>query len=116
LPGGDFAVDGFEAQLQSATSRYGFVPPSTLRRLLRAYGTRIDDLLGDATSWADLGTVFGADLTEAELRYLMRAEWAQTAEDVVWRRSKLGLRMNADEIAAVDDAMQRIGQAQMAVA
>jgi len=116
LPGGDFAIDGFEEQLQSAVSRYGFVPAATLRRLLRAYGTRIEELLGDATCWEDLGTLFGADLTEAELRYLIRAEWAQTAEDVVWRRSKLGLRMNADEIASVDDAMQRIRQSQMAVA
>jgi glycerol-3-phosphate dehydrogenase len=116
LPGGDFPVDGFDAQLQAATQKYGFVPPVTLRRLLRAYGTRIDVILANATSWADLGRVFGADLTEAELRYLMNAEWARTAEDVVWRRSKLGLRMSAEEIAAVDDAMQRIGQEQLAAA
>ena len=105
LPGGDFPVDGFEAKVAAAVARYRFVPEPTLRRLLRAYGTRIDNLLGDATCYADLGQEFGADLTEAELRYLMRAEWARTAEDVVWRRGKLGLRLSAAQIAAVNAAM-----------
>ena len=54
---------------------------------------------------ADLGQSFGATLTESEVRYLMSIEWARTAEDVVWRRSKLGLRLSADEIAALDDWM-----------
>jgi glycerol-3-phosphate dehydrogenase len=116
LPGGDFAVDGFDALLQAATTRYPFLPQPTLRRLLRAYGTRIHDLLGDATCERDLGQHFGADLTEAELRYLMRAEWARTAEDVVWRRSKLGLRLSADQIADLDEAMRRIGQERMQAA
>jgi glycerol-3-phosphate dehydrogenase len=110
LPGGDFPVDGFEALLTTAASRYPFVPVPTLRRLLRAYGTRTHDLLADT---ADLGRVFGADLTEAELRYLVRAEWVRTAEDVVWRRSKLGLRLTAAEIAAIDEAL---GQQQIAAA
>jgi glycerol-3-phosphate dehydrogenase len=85
-----------------------------MRRLIRAYGTRIGAVLGDATSGGDLGRVLGADLTEAELRYLMRNEWARTAEDVVWRRSKLGLRMTPAEIVGVDDAMRRIGRDEMA--
>jgi glycerol-3-phosphate dehydrogenase len=106
LPGGDFPVDGFEALLTAAATRYKFVPLPTLRRLLRAYGTRIDRLLGDATCHADLGRGFGADLTEAELRYLIGNEWARTAQDVVWRRSKLGLRLSEQQIAAIDDAMR----------
>ena len=116
LPGGDFPVDGFEAQLAIAATRYGFVPRSTLRRLLRAYGTRINALLGDAACYADLGRTFGADLTEAELRYLMRVEFARTAQDVVWRRSKLGLRLSEEEIATIDDAMRRMMQEGMAAA
>ena len=60
-------------------------------------------LLGDAKSAADMGQSFGATLTEREVRYLMANEWAVTAEDIVWRRSKLGLRLSADEIAALDD-------------
>ncbi len=116
LPGGDFPVDGFDAQLEAARERYSFLPKPTLRRLLRAYGTRLYDLLGDATCGADLGHVFGADLTEAELRYLVRAEWVRSAEDAVWRRSKLGLRLSPAEIASIDDALQRIGQERMAAA
>jgi glycerol-3-phosphate dehydrogenase len=108
LPGGDFPVNGFERQLAAAVTRYEFVPEPTLRRLLRAYGTRIDRLLDGATCAADLGRVYGADLTEAELRYLVATEWARTAEDVVWRRSKLGLRLSPGEIAAIDDALVRM--------
>ena len=60
-------------------------------------------MLGNAKSIADLGQAFGATLTESEVRYLMSNEWACTAEDIVWRRSKLGLRLSAGEIAALDD-------------
>jgi glycerol-3-phosphate dehydrogenase len=116
LPGGDFPADGFEAQLQAAQSRYPFLAKPTVRRLLRAYGTKLHELLGDATCAADLGRVFGADLTEAELRYLVRAEWVRTAEDAVWRRSKLGLRLSAAEIAAIDDALHAMVRERMAAA
>jgi glycerol-3-phosphate dehydrogenase len=57
---------------------------------------------------ADLGRRPGADLTEAEIRWLVRQEWAMCAADIVWRRSKLGLRMNAAEIAALEDLVQEI--------
>jgi glycerol-3-phosphate dehydrogenase len=59
-------------------------------------------VLGRASSAADLGRSFGATLTESEVRYLMTVEWARTAEDVVWRRSKLGLRLSAEEVAELD--------------
>ena len=108
LPGGDFPIDGFEDQLRQARARYPFVAEPTLRRLLRAYGTEIKLLLQGATSAADLGAVLGSDMTEAELRYLVNHEWARSAEDVVWRRTKLGLRMTAEEIAAIDDMIPRI--------
>ncbi len=105
LPGGDFATDGFEPALAALCARHPFLAEHTLRRLLRAYGTCVSEILDDATSAEALGPVIAADLTEAELRYLVRREWAQTAADVVWRRSKLGLRMSRAEIAAVDDAL-----------
>jgi len=108
LPGGNFPVDGFEATLAALRGRYPFVAAATLRRLLRAYGTCVDELLGPATSAEALGRVFGADLTEAELRYLVLREWVQTAEDVVWRRSKLGLRMTPQEIARTDAALAEL--------
>ena len=74
----------------------------------RAYGTRIDALLAAVTSPAGLGQQFGAGLSEAELRYLINAEWARTADDVVWRRSKLGLRLTPQQIASIDEAMRRL--------
>ena len=64
---------------------------------MQAYGTRIDRVLGAAKSIDDLGTRFGGDLTEAEVRYLMQNEWAESAEDVLWRRSKLGLLFSEAE-------------------
>ena len=116
LPGGDFAVDGFEATLALAATRYPFCPAPLLRRLLRAYGTRLGVILRDAASLAELGRDFGAGLTEAELRYLVQAEWVRTADDVVWRRSKLGLRLSAAEIAAIDAAIPALIAEGMAAA
>ena len=108
LPGGDFPVDGFEAALEALQRSYAFLPEATLRRLLRAYGTRVRDLLGAADGPAALGTLFGADLWEAEVRYLARAEWAMTAADVLWRRSKLGLRLTAQQMARLDAFMTEL--------
>lgn len=105
LPGGDFDVEGFEALVERLAKDYPFLRPATAQRLARAYGTRSWQLLGQAGSDTDLGRVFGADLTETEVDYLMRAEWARRASDIVWRRSKLGLRMTQAEIAALDDWM-----------
>ncbi len=101
-------MDGFDAALAALRARYPFMAERTLRRLLRAYGTCVHDLLGDAASAEALGPVLGADLTEAELRYLVRYEWAQSAADVVWRRSKLGLHMTPQDIARVDAALDAL--------
>ncbi len=108
LPGGDFPMQGFEALLATTRARYPFLAESHLRRLLRAYGTRTEQILRGAESMDDLGTVYGADLTEAELRYLVRAEWARSAPDVLWRRSKLGLRVSKAEAVRIEEALQRI--------
>jgi glycerol-3-phosphate dehydrogenase len=114
LPGGDFPIDGFAAELRTAVARYPFLPEATLWRLLRAYGTRMHDILRGATSAGDLGRAFGADLTEAELRYLVRCEWVTTAEDAVWRRSKLGLHLSPAEIAAIDAAIRHMAAERLA--
>jgi glycerol-3-phosphate dehydrogenase len=108
LPGGDFPVQGFEPQLAAVRARYPFLAEAHLRRLLRAYGTRVENILAGATSVDDLGPCYGADLTEAELQYLVRAEWARGAPDVLWRRSKLGLRLSQAEAVRVDEALERI--------
>ena len=63
----------------------------------------LEEFCGFLNPAPDLGRNFGATLTESEVKYLMTVEWARTAEDVVWRRSKLGLRLTPAEISAIDD-------------
>ncbi len=110
LPGGDFPVDGIEALVRTLRERWPFLTPAFAMRLARAYGTRAFALLEGARAERDLGERFGADLTEVELAYLAREEWARTAADVLWRRSKLGLRMTPAEVDAVERAMAAIGK------
>jgi len=93
LPGGDFPVDGLHDLTKELGLSYPFLAPSHTDRFARAYGARARRVLGSAKSWEDLGMRFSDALTEAEVRYLAEHEWALTAEDVLWRRSKLGLRM-----------------------
>jgi glycerol-3-phosphate dehydrogenase len=101
LPGGDFPIDGVSAQIESLTRLYGFLTEFWARRLVRAYGTEASEVLGGAKTESDLGRSFGATLTEAEVRWLMEHEFASSVDDVVWRRSKLGLRMTQTEIDAL---------------
>jgi glycerol-3-phosphate dehydrogenase len=103
LPGGDMDVSAIPALSAELVRSYPFLNSAHANRLAHAYGTRATRLLGSAKSMADLGRSFGASLTEAEVKYLMSSEWARTAEDIVWRRSKLGLLMSAAENARVDD-------------
>ncbi len=112
LPGGDFPAQNFDAEVARLKSDYRFLDHAHARRLFRLYGTRARALLGPARSLSDLGRVFGADLTEAEVRYLVANEWAMTANDVVWRRTKRGLRMTQEEIHELDEFMAGIGGAQ----
>jgi len=91
LPGGDFPVGTVARQQATLMRAYPFLTERWALRLVRAYGTRAKLVLGEAHSAADLGRDFGATLYEAELRYLVAHEWARHVDDVVWRRSKLGL-------------------------
>src|SRR5580704_8783227 len=93
LPGGDFAWARFDDAVDRARTRWRFLTESEARRLVAAYGTRVEAVLGGAASRADLGPAFGAQLTGAEVRYLMAKEWARFPDDILWRRSKLGLTM-----------------------
>ena len=83
----------------SRRARAGLPIPdeAAARRLVRAYGTRLERVLGQPACASDLGPRFGANLSATEVRYLMRHEWAETADDILWRRTKLGLRLSADE-------------------
>jgi glycerol-3-phosphate dehydrogenase len=97
LPGGDLPVDGVARLVAEARRSWPFLSEAHIRRLVRAYGTRISRILGPAKQIDDLGARLGADLTGAEVRYLMDHEWARTADDVLWRRSKLGLRVSSEQ-------------------
>jgi glycerol-3-phosphate dehydrogenase len=101
LPGGDFAWGRFDAKVDAARERWRFLTEPQAQRLVAAYGSRLDAVLGDANSRSDLGPAFGPDLTGAEVRYLMAREWARFPDDILWRRSKLGLTMPAQDGAAL---------------
>ncbi|MBO9398472.1 glycerol-3-phosphate dehydrogenase [Shimia sp. R9_2] len=110
MPGGDFQVHEVEGKIAALQSRYPFLTPAWAKRLIRAYGTEAEIMLGDAKEAADLGIDFGATLTEAEVRWLMEKEYARAAEDVVWRRTKLGLRLSEAQIEALNAHMQAARQ------
>lgn len=103
LPGGDLDVSAIPALADELSRRHSFLSPAFALRLAHAYGTRASKVLDNAASASDLGQVFGDTLTEREVRYLIAHEFARTAEDIVWRRSKLGLRLSADQVKALDD-------------
>jgi len=111
LPGGDLGRGGFDAFLADVTRAKPFLEPRLARRLAGAYGTRAWRFLERAKSLADLGADLGFGLTEAELDYLRAHEWARTPEDVLWRRSKLGLRFDAAQTQALARALTPRGAA-----
>ena len=106
LPGGDFPVDGYADEVARLEKDYSFLERAHAARLIRLYGTRARAILGNAGDYSALGICFGADLFEAEVHYLMREEWALTAEDVLWRRTKRGLRFSAAEAQALENFMK----------
>ncbi len=114
LPGGDFPVTGVENEIVRLEADYPFLDRRWARRLIRAYGTEAHQMLGSARDTTDLGRDFGATLYEREVAWLRNKEYARTAEDVVWRRSKLGLRLTGEQVAALDDWMQGSRAAQPA--
>ncbi|WBU65304.1 glycerol-3-phosphate dehydrogenase [Paracoccus aerodenitrificans] len=100
LPGGDFPVDGVPDLVAELRAAHPALDEKQALRLIRAYGTEARQILADGPG-ADLG----GGLSEAELHWLMTREWAETPEDVIWRRSKLGLRMTDQQIAALQSRM-----------
>ncbi len=107
LPGGDIPGADFEAGLKDFRERWPWLPPGLAQRYFRNYGTRAERLLDEATEIADLGRNFGGDLYEAEVDYLVANEFAKTAEDILWRRSKLGLRLTDDRVTELENFMAR---------
>jgi glycerol-3-phosphate dehydrogenase len=102
LPGGEFPQTETAARIAEFGKRHPFLSPVNAKRIFRAYGTLAEEVIGDARSTADLGQNFGL-LSEREVNYLTAREWARTADDILWRRSKLGLHLKDDEQTALRD-------------
>ena len=102
LPGGNIEDANFDDFYEKAARKYPWMQAGTLRRMARGYGRRLDVIIGEAKSLADMGLHFGGGLTEAEVTYLVSQEWATSAEDILWRRTKLGLHMTESELTAFD--------------
>ena len=107
LPGGDLGERGLDGLLADLAHQHGYLSPSTARRLALAYGGRAFKMLGDAKNVEDLGPRLVGDLRQRELDYLREHEWAETAEDVLWRRTKLGLGASEADFAALKVAMSK---------
>lgn len=107
LPGGEFEPLAFDAEVEKLKRDYPALPAPLLKRLMRHYGTRARFILNEAKDVAELGEIFGADLTAREVDYLMEEEWAISADDVLWRRSKLGLIISEDEKARLEAYMAK---------
>jgi glycerol-3-phosphate dehydrogenase len=105
LPGGDFPIDGAPALAAELRRDYAFLSEREAWRYVRHYGTESRRILGSSLQREDLGRAFGGDLTEAEVDYLIEQEYVRSADDVIWRRTKSGLRMRPGEIAALGEWM-----------
>ena len=110
LAGGGFKPADLRRVIEDLARDYPFLTPSWAERMIRHYGLESRDILGAARSVEDLGQAFGATLYEAEVRWLMEREWARGVKDVIWRRTKLGLRMTSEEIAALEAFMAQVQQ------
>ncbi len=105
LPGGNFGVDRMHAVVDGLMKRFPFVPLATMERLAHTHGVEVCRMFDGCVTGEDLGRDFGAGLSEREVHYLMSNEWARTAEDVAWRRTKLGLRLTKEQMVALNDYM-----------
>lgn len=109
LPGGDFIEGDFYEFVADIAAVYHWMDGDILLRYARAYGTWMTRIIGAATSTAQLGKDFGSGLYEAEVEYLRNVEWARTSEDILWRRSKLGLHVSPETVAALKRHLGEIG-------
>jgi glycerol-3-phosphate dehydrogenase len=97
LPGGDFAPEDLEAEITRIQRTIADLPHKHAERLFTNYGTRALKLLEGASRRKDLGEDFGAGLSQREVDYLIAEEWARSADDILWRRTKLGLKLSAEQ-------------------
>jgi len=102
LPGGDFDTENFDQLVNEISRKYKFLDQRWAYRLVRSYGTEVINILGKSEKLEDLGENFGWNLTEKEVVWLIENEWAETSEDILWRRSKIGLRLDEDQVKRLD--------------
>jgi glycerol-3-phosphate dehydrogenase len=114
LPGGDMPDADFEGFLARLIVEAPWLPPALARRYARAYGTRVSRLIAGARGLADLGASFGGGLYLREVEYLVAEEWARSADDVLWRRSKLGLHVDRGAVAALESWFRNADAARLA--
>ncbi|WP_222875910.1 glycerol-3-phosphate dehydrogenase [Terrihabitans soli] len=107
LPGGNFAPGRAPLMARDLRMRFPFLTPSLAHRLVNSYGTRAPMILGHARSMRHLGESFGAELTAAEVRYLTEQEFAVSSEDILWRRSRLGLHVTSRDRKALETYLKR---------
>jgi glycerol-3-phosphate dehydrogenase len=105
LPGGDF--DSVEALTTALKTHYPWLPEITLKRFIRCYGTCAYSILANATQLTDLGDHFGFGLYAKEVDYLITQEWAKSSDDILWRRTKLGLRFNCEQVTALSHYIEQ---------
>ncbi len=108
LPGGDVGAEGIDEFARGLALRREGFNPAYLSRLVRRYGSLTEIVLGDARSEADLGVDLGAGLTEREVAYLKAREWARTPDDVLWRRTKIGLHLAPAELQSATERLARL--------
>ncbi|MEO6718581.1 MAG: glycerol-3-phosphate dehydrogenase C-terminal domain-containing protein, partial [Novosphingobium sp.] len=111
LPGGDFPKQGAPAIKARLARDCSFLADAWIDRIVRSYGTLAQSWLGKAKHLEDLGTHFGHGLTAAEVNYLVEREWARSADDVLWRRSKLGLVFDAGQADALTVYLTKANEA-----
>ncbi|MGB9143955.1 MAG: glycerol-3-phosphate dehydrogenase, partial [Aestuariivirga sp.] len=105
LPGGDFPFDEVETRIAELQRKYSFFSPQNVRRIFRAYGTRAEKMFDNARFAKDMGRSFGP-LSEREINYLITEEFVRQPDDILWRRSKLGLHLSREEQAALREHMK----------
>lgn len=108
LPGGNFEATRFSAQVTKLEGAFPFLERKHAERLVRSYGTLAESMLGSAQSLSDLGCHFGATLYEAEVRWLLNREWARTADDILWRRTKQGLLFTSGEVQSLEAYLEQV--------
>ena len=108
LPGGSFDFLRFDNEVEQLKQDYPFLSHSHAHRLMRLYGSLSREILGNAMTYGELGRFFGGNLYENEVRYLIECEWAMSVEDILWRRTKEGLRFSDGAVRLLSDFLQKI--------